>query len=105
MTRFNIQALLQTPSLYPVTACYLSAVTVIMLVTQGWLSGEFGVLVLGIVSVLIVLVQMQRDLNTVHHLVNSYTDKLDDRITQLTDTLTDAGVQVPDEPTRRTSHD
>jgi hypothetical protein len=64
------------------------------------LVGSWVGLLTGVLSMLAALFGMfnSRKIKTVHNLVNSITDRKDNRVTQLTETLTDAGVPVPPSP-------
>lgn len=71
MNRISYKDVLASPSLYPVTACWLAGIVTLMLVAAGKLSVSQGVGVLWFSAILIVLVATQRELRSVHLLVTS----------------------------------
>lgn len=95
------KSLVHKSALWAGTASYLAAVGMIMLVAQNAVSAEVAIIVLGLTSVLIILVVVQHEINTVHHLVCSYNGQLDDRIAQLIASLHTAGIPIPDDPAEK----
>jgi c-di-AMP phosphodiesterase-like protein len=99
------RAILHAPSLYRQTVSYIASVIVLILVTMDKMRLDVGIVVLGIVAILIVLqsvnqrVQVVSDeLDTVHTMVNSSHDEMLDRVDQLIEALSDAGVAIPPNP-------
>lgn len=60
---------IETSSLYPVTLCYVLAVVVMQLIAVGWLSLGYGILVLGVATVIIILVAVKHEMDLVRDLV------------------------------------
>jgi hypothetical protein len=105
MSNFTLEKIRKAPALYPLTAGYASAVVIIMLVASGTVKGNVGIGILGFGTIIILLISMQyaihklshlpKEIQEVHHLVNSQTDSLVARIDQLILVLQEAGIQVP----------
>jgi hypothetical protein len=89
--------LTQLVSLYSVTATYVAATAVLVLVTGTVLSLAAGLVVLAMAAIAIILVATWREIRVVHQLVATQLN----RIEQLTAALTAAGVAVPVDPNRR----
>lgn len=83
--------LLRYSSFYPVTGCYLLATLVLVMVSEGWFGLELGIVILGFMAVLVTLGTMEHQMSMIHRLVRDDME----RICQLTEALTAAGVEVP----------
>lgn len=85
-------------SLWPLTTTYLSGVGAIILVAQGVLEWQSAVIAFGVVTTLIFLHTVWREVKIIHTLVNSQHDALVARIDQLTRAMNKAGTPIPDDP-------
>lgn len=89
---------LRGPTRFPITICYVVCITTVTVVVAGWLRPWFAFAGIILVAILAVQTVTHREVTTVHHLVNSTNDNLNERIGQLTATLHEAGVLVPLDP-------
>lgn len=80
---------------YPVTMVYLGGVGVAMGISSGWIDGGPGLLLLSMLTLIVVLVSMFREVQVVHHLVNSQRTALLERIAELVEAMQEAGVELP----------
>lgn len=87
-------------SVYPVTTVYGSGVVVAYALTAGWVGLGTGVIALTMIALLAIMVSMSREVQVVHHLVNSQRDALLERITELVDAMHEAGVDLPEREKR-----
>jgi hypothetical protein len=87
----RVRHFLRYSSFYPVTGCYLLAVMVLVMVSSGWFGLELGIVILGFMAVLVTLGTMEHQMSMIHRLVRDDME----RICQLTEALTAAGVEVP----------
>lgn len=80
---------------YPVTTVYLAGVVVAVGIAGGVFDQTVGLAVLTAITLIVVLVSMFREVQVVHHLVNSQRDALLERITELVNAMHEAGVDLP----------
>jgi uncharacterized membrane protein len=80
---------------YPLSAFWVASSLAIMGVAQGWFRADLSIIILTLVGILLLLLNMHREVTAVHQLVNSQRDELVERIEQLVHALHMAGAQVP----------
>lgn len=86
---------LRSMLLYPTSTVYVAGVVVAVGVSTGWFGLNVGLVCLTAIAVVVVLVGLVREVQIVHHLVNSQRDELLNRISDLVETLQDAGIALP----------
>lgn len=99
--------ILKSPSLYPLGTFWLIAMGIIPAIVADWIKMESGLIILTGVALVLVLIAEHRDtlvlahsVTEVHELVNSETDRLVNRITELTALLELNRIHVPAQPYR-----
>lgn len=90
-----VQRVLRSVAFYTATLTYLSGVAVAFGVAAGWLRFDVGLILFAACAILVVLVATHRSVEVVHGLVNSQHDAMVERIDELLDALTAAGVSIP----------
>jgi len=83
---------------YPLTTFYCAAVLATVGVAQRWFRLDVSIVALTVFAVLLLLLNIRKQVLDVHQLVNSQRDDLVERVEQLIDALHTAGVDVPGEP-------
>lgn len=99
-------------STYPISTVYLAGVIVAVFISLGWVSLGTGLLILTLAAVIVLLItqsielrRQTKEILTVHLLVNSQRDELLNRISDLVDTLENAGIALPDREQEKESKD
>jgi uncharacterized membrane protein len=80
---------------YPLTAFWIASSLAVVGVAQGWFRVDLSIILLAVVGILLLLLNMHREVTAVHQLVNSQRDELVERIEQLVHALHLAGAPVP----------
>jgi len=103
--KIKIKCILGSAFFYPLTAGYISAIVTIMLIASNTVGVNQGIAGLGLVTLMILVITMKREVSEVHCLVNSRTDKLEakndnleDRIDQLILLLQHSEIDIPPSP-------
>ena len=91
-------SVLQSPATYPLGTFYLGAIFVIPSAVAGRIQPSTALIILTGMLLLLVLISFRKGLAEVHDLVNSTNTRLVRRITQLTATLVENNIPVPEEP-------
>jgi uncharacterized protein (DUF58 family) len=99
-----LQTFRQSVSIYAVSAVYAFGVLAMTLISTGDLMLIFGIIALGLVTVLIALIALHRETRRVHVLVNGQHTALIERVNQLIATLQESGVGVPRAYPKKGSH-
>lgn len=94
MTR--LRHLMTSAAFYPITLVYLTSVLLALLVAEGLLERDVGLVILTFVAIVALLVATLREIRTVHNLVNSQRDELLSQIALLAEQMESAGLAVPD---------
>lgn len=91
----------------PLTTLYLMASVIVVGASAGWIDRSVAIVVLTFMFLILLTLGLHREnrlaseqvneqLDTIHTLVNSQHDDLVERVTQLIDSLKQAGVAVPE---------
>lgn len=93
-----IRRVVGSVAFYPVTLTYIAGVAMMALAVAGKIRVDVAVLASAVFACLAVVIALDREVRTVHRLVNSQHDVLIARVKQLVDALVAAGVTIPTEP-------
>ncbi len=94
----NLDSLRDSVVLWPATAVYLLGIASTVLIAGEYIDLGTGLAIFGVLSILVVLVSIARELRKVAVTVNVQHDALLSRVEQLDLALRDAGLRVPEYP-------